>query len=132
MIDRPSRRAFIAEVGAQWLTSADARRAYTYIPDDSAIPGIGATATEADALVHIKLFDPCGSWTWYLIEADRMTGEAFALVDGFEVELGNVDLSDLVGWHRARRMPLALPIERDLHFTPRPLSQVREACGARR
>jgi Protein of unknown function (DUF2958) len=45
----------------------------------------------------------------------------FCLVIGFEQELGYFSLSEL----QAARGPLALPVERDLHFQPTRLSVVR-------
>jgi hypothetical protein len=114
--------AFVAPISRKWFTSTSARAAYTYIPASSTIPAPGATANEADPLVHIKLFDPMGSWVWFLIEADPATGEAFGLVKGFEVELGGIDLNELASATTGMR----LPIERDIHFKPLPLSTVRE------
>lgn len=112
------------QVARQWLTSSTAKLAYTYIPADSPLPGIGATevdaAGDADPIAYIKLFDPMGSWTWYLLEADRESGEAYGLVDGFELELGYIDLNELAQCRR-------LPIERDIHFKPMKLSEVYKA-----
>lgn len=108
--------------------TAPRKPAYLYIPKTSQIPGLRATEHTADPLVHIKLFDPTGSWTWYLTEANRETGEAFGLVDGHEVELGYVDLNEL----SAVRGRFGLPIERDIHWTPEPLSAVRAKLERRR
>ena len=49
----------------------------------------------------------------------------FGWVVGFEHELGYFRLSDLV----TARGPLGLPIERDLHFAPTRLSQVKTFHG---
>lgn len=104
-------------------TGVPNKPAYVYIPGSSKIPGIGTTSNQKDAIAHIKLFDPTGSWTWYLTEADRTTGEAFGLVDGHEEELGYIDLNELAQF----RGRMKLPIERDIHWTPRPLSQCRKS-----
>jgi hypothetical protein len=109
-------------VEKKWLTTPEAREAYTYLPAEVPIPGLGGSEGEDDPLAWIKLFDPAGSWTWYLLEADRETGEAFGLVKGFEVELGYISLEELAGVHCA----FGLLIERDIHFEPTPLSKLRE------
>jgi hypothetical protein len=73
-----------------------------------------------EATAFVKLFTPDANWTWYITEMDPKTGECFGLVDGHERELAYFDLADL----EALRGPLGLPVERDLHFSPKPLSQV--------
>ena len=86
------------------------------------IPGLYTTENEPDPTVHAKYFTPDSSWTWYVLEFD---GEDlfFGLVVGLETELGYFSLAEL----QAVRGPWGLPIERDLYFTPKPLSAVREA-----
>ena len=71
---------------------------------------------ELQAIVHIKFFDPCGSWTWYVTEFD---GEDtfFGLVDGFEKELGYFSLKEL----QSVSGGLGIGIEKDLYFNPQPL-----------
>ena len=73
----------------------------------------------AQALV--KYFTPDSSWQWYGSEFD---GEDifFGLVIGHETELGYFSLSELESVHG----PMNLPIERDLHFEPRSLEELRE------
>lgn len=73
-----------------------------------------------DATAFVKLFTPDANWTWFITEMDPETGECFGLVDGHERELGYFSLTEL----EALRGPLGLPVERDLHFSPKPLSQV--------
>lgn len=84
------------------------------------IPALYATEDDADPIVHAKLFTPWTTWTWFVTEFD---GEdtCFGLVSGHEVELGYFTLGEL----EAIEGPHGLRIERDLPFTPRPLSQVR-------
>ena len=66
----------------------------------------------------------CSAWagirTWYVIEWD---GEdlCFGLVSGQDVELGYFALSDI----SCARGALGLPVERDLYFSPCPLSTAR-------
>lgn len=80
------------------------------------------------AIVHLKLFTPDGSFTWYLTEGSPITDDSgkevdfhfFGLVDGLEKELGYVALSEL----QSVRGPLGLPVERDLWWEPKTLEEV--------
>ena len=74
-----------------------------------------------DPIVYARFFTPDSIWTWLATEFDPEEGRFFGLVDGFEPELGYFLLEEL----EAARGPLGLPIERDLHFTPAPLSTLR-------
>ena len=70
-------------------------------------------------LAVVKFFTPDGNWTWYASEFD---GEDtfFGLVDGHVRELGSFSLSEL----KSVRGRFGLPIERDRHFTPTPLTEL--------
>ena len=76
-----------------------------------------------DAVAVVHYFSPYGDWDWYGTEFD---GEDtfFGLVRGQYEELGYFSLTELsealvtIG---ATRVPA---VERDLHWTPRPLSEV--------
>ena len=72
----------------------------------------------AQALV--KFFTPDSNWTWYGVE---FNGDDifFGFVIGFEPEFGYFSLSEL----ESVRGPLGLPIERDLHFEPKSLEELR-------
>lgn len=79
------------------------------------------------ALVPVKYFTPDSSWYWYGAEFD---GEDtfFGLVVGHSIELGYFSLSEL----ESLRGPWGLPVERDLHFTPKTLAEIRQehrSCG---
>ena len=67
-----------------------------------------------------KFFTPDSNWTWYVSEFDG-NDLFFGWVVGFEQELGYFRFSEL----RTARGPFGLPIERDMHFAPRRLSQVK-------
>ena len=76
-----------------------------------------------EKLVHAKLFTPDSNWTWFIIEGEEQEDGDFLLfawVCGLEREFGYVSLREL----ESVRGPLGLPIERDLHFKPRPLREV--------
>ena len=73
-----------------------------------------------NAIAYVKIFDPCGSWTWYLTEWDG-DNEAFGLVNGFESELGYIplqELSEVTG-----RTGIGLEI--DVWFKPTTLGEIR-------
>ena len=67
-----------------------------------------------DKIVYAKFFLLDAGWSWYVLEYDEATNTIFALVDGFEKELGyqNIDELEMVRGH------LSLYVERDLHFKP--------------
>ena len=69
----------------------------------------------------IKFFTPDSNWTWY---ATEFNGDdiLFGFVIGFEPEFGYFSLSEL----ESVRGPLGLPIERDLHFKPKSLEELRD------
>jgi hypothetical protein len=79
-----------------------------------------------EALVHVKLFDPCGSWTWYITEFDPAENTAFGLVNGHEVECGYIDLNELATI--SGRMGIGIEI--DMSFRPQTLAACREAITA--
>lgn len=69
-----------------------------------------------------KFFTPDSNWTWYLVELDPEEGLAFGLVDGFEKELGYFSIPEL----EELRGAMGLPVERDLHWTPKTLAELME------
>lgn len=83
---------------------------------------IGRQEEAKDPLVIAKFFTPDAGWTWYATEYDEAEEMFFGLVVGFEPELGYFSLAEL----ESARGGLGLPVERDLYFSERPLSQVRK------
>ncbi len=82
------------------------------------LPPLGATSKQDDPPAICKFFMPDSSWTWYAIEFDG--DETFyGLVDGFEQEFGTFSLAEL----ETLRGAMGLPVERDLHFQPAPVSK---------
>ena len=73
----------------------------------------------AQALV--KFFTPDSNWTWYASEFDGQD-IFFGLVIGFVASLGYFSLSEL----ESVRGPLGLPIERDEHFEPKSLGELKD------
>ena len=85
------------------------------------LPPLYSQEQEADPMVICKFFTPDSNWTWYAYEFDGQD-LFFGLIYGLETELGYFSLQEL----EAARGPLGLPIERDLHFTPKKLSEAKK------
>lgn len=91
-----------------------------------ALPPLRSTDGLGDnAKAIVKFFDPTGSWSWFATEFDPTTGMFFGLVSGFELEAGYFSLSELSA-HRGR---FGLGIERDLHFRPLTLGEIKAKKG---
>ena len=73
-----------------------------------------------DPAAKVKLFDPTGSFTWYIVGYDPETHLAWGVVDGLARELGDFDMRELV----ALRGRGGLPIARDLYWKPPPISEL--------
>ena len=91
----------------------------------SLIPKLYAQDGASDPIVYVKMFNPFGAGSWFILEFD---GEdtLFAYVILFENELGYVSLSeleDLPAYICGKWVKDIPGIERDLYFKPRPLSE---------
>lgn len=84
------------------------------------LPPLGSQSENLDPVIIVKFFCPWSYWTWYAYEFD---GEDifFGFVKGDYDELGTFSLSEL----ESVKGPMGLGIERDLYFTPKPLSQCK-------
>lgn len=91
------------------------------------LPTLYSQDDVADPICHLKIFTPDSSFTWYISEGEKQEDGDwmfFAKVishicpDG---ELGYVLLSQL----KTVRGGLGLPVERDLYFSPKSLSQCK-------
>jgi hypothetical protein len=78
-----------------------------------------------EAIAYAKFFTPDANWTWFATEYDPKTRQFFGLVVGMETELGYFSLDDL----EKARGPLGLSIERDLHFVPKALGEIKREIG---
>ena len=98
--------------------------AYRYIRTSDKLPTIDAVRhlSGDELFAKVKLFS--GGWTWYIAAYDPETRLAYALVDGQEMEAGDVSMEELVA---LRMPPFRLPIERDLHWTPKSFAELRAA-----
>lgn len=88
---------------------------FTAMPVDGFTDGQGD-----DAIVHLHYF--CGSFDWYIIEADTDVRQlcAFGYADMGCPELGSISIAELVATRG---------LELDFHFEPRPLREVKRERG---
>ncbi len=109
------------------------------------IPPLYSNEHVDDPLAVVKFFDPTGSWSWFAIEGSYVCPEHasyncqecpretwadylfFGLVDGHEMEMGYFNLAEL----QTVKVKYGLGIERDLSWTPTPLSEIRAAKHGR-
>jgi hypothetical protein len=82
----------------------------------------GCDGVKGQGKARWKFFDPIGSSTWYISEAEDLGDDLrlFGLCDLGHPELGYVMLSQMA----AHVGPLGLGIERDIFFDVCPLSEV--------
>jgi hypothetical protein len=102
--------------------------AYDYIRASDALPNYDGIAAIADPLCKVKLFLPGSRFTYYVCAVTDYGGmlvlSGFCMspsdprFDGFE----DAGLEEI-----AKARVLALPIERDLHFTPMRVSAIEAA-----
>lgn len=85
------------------------------------LPVLGETDDQTDPIAIVKFFNPCGIGTWWAVEFDPETRIFFGKADLGFPELGSFSLDELLNY----KGPLGLGIERDLFFTPKPLSQCK-------
>ena len=88
---------------------------------EKGVPALYANEAIEDPIARVKFFTPDADFTWFVTEYDPEKRMCFGLVKGLETELGYFSLAEL----ESVRGPLGLKIERDLHFSPKPLSEVR-------
>ena len=77
-------------------------------------------------IVYAKFFLPFIWWTWFVLEGswneDKEDFKFFGLIHGIEKELGYFSLNELENIGVSN--PSLCRIERDLYFTPIPLSKI--------
>src|SRR6266568_7055376 len=86
------------------------------------LPPLYSQEHEQDPMVYVKFFHPNSHWTWYATEFDPIQGIFFGWVYGDFPELGYFSLSELEEF----KDQLGLGIERDEHFKPMRLSEVKQ------
>ena len=75
--------------------------------------------------VHVKFFNPTGAGTWYIYSYSPDERIGYALCDLGYPELGAFSMDEIEGF----RGRFGLGIERDMHYSPRPLREVMDAVG---
>lgn len=92
--------------------------AYKYIREADKLPtNIG---DKGDPICKVKLFNPTGGGTWYLASYDPATEIAYGVAEIQVREAGPIYMPELVQY----RGRFGLPIERDLHWDPKPMSEI--------
>lgn len=69
----------------------------------------------------VKFFTPWSNWSWYAAEYDKETKTFYGYVQGFEGELGYFTLDEI----KSVNGPFGLKIERDMNFSPKELSEIK-------
>lgn len=95
-----------------------------------ALPALYSTDStpEGEKMAVVKLFDPCGRFTLYVVEfdqADTLFGYTISPLGPDCDEYGYASLSELA----SVKNRLGLGIERDRHFTPKPMTAVLAERG---
>jgi hypothetical protein len=98
------------------------------------LPPLYSQEHEPDPMVYVKFFHPLSHWTWYAYEgspvdengyydtsSEKVDFVFFGWVYGDVPELGYFSLSELESVN-----VMGLGIERDVHFTPMRLSEVKK------
>ena len=89
------------------------------------IPKLNETQDVENPLVYLKLFTPDANWSWFVTELSLDQDTCFGLVVSPFVESGEMgyfSLNEL----KTVRGKLGLPIERDLWFKPKKLSDIKK------
>jgi hypothetical protein len=71
-----------------------------------------------DPMCVVKFFALGSNWTWYVIEYNPKDRICYGYVIGHEAELGYFSMDELES--------LGALIERDIYFTPAPLSEIKK------
>jgi Protein of unknown function (DUF2958) len=104
--------------------------AYHYVTDADELPRWDERGR--DPMVKVKLFSPSGRFTYYATAYTDDDGHRY--LSGYCLsplgpdcdEFGDMGADEVEG---LRVPPFDLPLERDVHFTPRPISEVLAALG---
>ena len=91
------------------------------------LPKLYSQENIKDPICNLKFFTPDSSFTWYIIEGEKQEdgdwlffGKTISSMCP-EGELGYISLNEL----ESVRGPLGLPIERDIFFDKKPLSECK-------
>ena len=87
------------------------------------LPKLYSQENEKDPICLVKFFTPWTFWSWYVIEYCPERNLCFGYVEGFEDELGYFSLDEL---SEIKCAYADLKIERDRHFEPKRLSEIKK------
>lgn len=82
----------------------------------------GVTQRTSSKIARVKIFDPCGSWTWFVSAWNPKTDDCFGLVLGAEREFGTFSLREL----SSIKGPLGIGLEVDTWFEPRDVQSISD------
>jgi hypothetical protein len=85
------------------------------------LPPLYSQEKVEDPMCLVKFFCPWNNWTWYAYEYDPKDHLFFGYVQGIENEVGYFSLEEM----ESVTGPMGLKIERDLHWEPQRLSQIK-------
>ena len=91
------------------------------------LPKLYSQENNPDPVCVLKFFTPDAQWTWYATEGEEQEDGNWLFFGKVvspivpEGELGYFSLNEL----KAVRGPMNLPVERDLYFEEKPLSQCK-------
>jgi hypothetical protein len=106
--------------------------AYQYLRESDNLPTNSETAGDPDPLCQVKLFQPGSRFTYYICAATEYEGIGGPVLTGYCVsplgpdcdEFGDIALAEIASLSVRR-----LPLERDLHFTPTRVSEIKAHVG---
>ena len=85
---------------------------------------MGNQSNEADPIVILKLFDPCGRWTYYVTEYKPKTKEIYGYcISGLGSDCDEWGYADLNEIEKVVNV-LGLHMERDRYFNEMPISKI--------
>lgn len=90
------------------------------------LPELYQAEKDPEAIVYVHYFSTRNGWDWYGYEYDKRSRTFFGLVDGFEVEFGYFTLDE---FEEVNKKFGSQVIERDLHWKPKTLKEVRASLG---
>ena len=95
------------------------------------LPALYSQETVEDPIVRVHFFNPSGQGDWWITEGSPEEDDyiMFGLCDLGFPELGYVSMNEL---KQVKAPPFGLCIERDLYWTPKPLSAVQERIAEAR
>jgi len=105
----------------EFITSEDAQKAYTYLPEDIEIPKLYEDEDTPldEKVLLIKLFLPDTRWSWFVTEADRDNGLCFGYVkSGIDPNFDEWGYFSLKELKELRSPVTGLPVERDIWWKP--------------